>query len=284
MSEKNGLRLMLITASPEVAREAERAGVNRIFVDLEVIGKRERQRNRDTVISGHTLEDVAAVSRVLETAELLVRVNPLHPGTADEVNRAIDLGADLLMLPMFRSAQELDGFCRIVAGRAGVVALVETPEAAKDLAAIAKVPGLSEVHIGLNDLSMALGMDFLFEPLASGMIDQMASVLRDAGLPFGFGGVARVGQGDLPAELVLGEHVRADSSAVILSRAFHGGKAAAERVIVERLNLAEEIAALRSVEDRLRKRTPEEVERDRIRTKEAIERIAARKKTREGGA
>ena len=154
----------------------------------------------------------------------------------------------------------------------------------KDLAAIAKVPGLSEVHIGLNDLSMALGMDFLFEPLASGMIDQMASVLRDAGLPFGFGGVARVGQGDLPAELVLGEHVRAASTAVILSRAFHGGQAAAERVIVERLNLAEEIAALRSVETRLRQRTPEEVERDRVRTKEAIEKIAARRKAREGGA
>jgi 2-keto-3-deoxy-L-rhamnonate aldolase RhmA len=279
------LRFMLITSSPEVAKAAESAGVDRIFVDLEVLGKRERQQGRSTVISGHTLKDVAAVAGALQKAELLVRVNPLHPGTLDEVNRAIESGADLLMLPMFRSAQELDSFCRMVGGRVGVIALVETPEAVKDIEAIAKVPGLAAVHIGLNDLSLALGMDFLFEPLASGMIDHMAQVLRDAKIPYGFGGVARVGQGMLPAELVLGEHVRADSSAVILSRAFHGGTNTADRVIVERLNLSEEIAQLRSVVAKLRQRTPEQVEQDRVKTKRIIEKIAAdSRKTREGGA
>lgn len=276
------LRFMLITSSPDVAKAAESAGVDRIFVDLEVLGKRERQQGRSTVISDHTIKDVAAVAGALQKAELLVRVNPLHPGTLDEVNRAIESGADLLMLPMFRSAQELDTFCRMVAGRVGVIALVETPEAVKDIEAIARVPGLSAVHIGLNDLSLALKMDFLFEPLASGMIDRMADVLRKAGIPFGFGGVARVGQGALPAELVLGEHVRSDSTAVILSRAFHGGTNAADRVIVDRLNLTEEIARLRSVEARLRRRTPEEVERDRVKTKQIIEQIAAEsRKTRE---
>jgi 2-keto-3-deoxy-L-rhamnonate aldolase RhmA len=281
----NGLQLMLITSSPEVAREAEQAGVDRIFVDLEVNGKQERQKNRNTVISGHTLEDVGAVSRVLEKAQLLVRVNPLHSRTLEEVDRAIGLGADLLMLPMFRSARELETFCGMVAGRAGVIGLVETPEAVQDLAAIARVPGLSEVHVGLNDLSLALGLDFLFEPLASGMIDQIASVLRDAGVPFGFGGIARIGQGQLPAEMVLGEHVRSDSRAVILSREFHGGKAGAERMIVERLNLTEEISRLRSVEAQLRRRTPEEIERDRLRTKETIERIAAQtRRSREGSS
>ncbi|MBI3858478.1 MAG: aldolase, partial [Planctomycetes bacterium] len=92
-SRGGALRLMLITASPEVALEAEGAGVDRIFVDLEMLGKRERQPNKNTVISGHTLDDVAAVSRVLTTADLLVRVNPLHDGTAGEVEGAADLGA-----------------------------------------------------------------------------------------------------------------------------------------------------------------------------------------------
>src|SRR5712671_205366 len=101
------LHLMLITASPEVARAAEAAGVDRIFVDLEMHGKRERQQGRDSVISNHTMDDVAAVRRVLTRSQLLVRVNPLHDGTAAEVDRAVALGADLLMLPMFRSAAEL---------------------------------------------------------------------------------------------------------------------------------------------------------------------------------
>ncbi|MBI3857902.1 MAG: aldolase, partial [Planctomycetes bacterium] len=197
---------------------------------------------------------------------------------------AADLGADLLMLPMFRSARELDAFCRIVAGRARVVALVETPEAVRDFAAILGVRGLGEVYIGLNDLSLALGLDFLFEPLASGMIDGMATELRGAGLPFGFGGIARLGVGDLPAELVLGEHVRLGSTAVILSRAFHGGRGAAEQADVMHLDLAGEIARLRSVEAQLRRRTPEEVEGDRKKTNEAIGRIAERRKrVREGG-
>lgn len=269
------LRLMLITSSPEVARAAEGAGVDRIFVDLEVSGKEERQRGRSTVISGHTMEDVSAVARALATAELLVRVNPLHPGSAEEAELAIGCGADLLMLPMFRSAGELGAFTRIVRGRVGVVALVETPEAVDDLGAVTRVPGLTSVHIGLNDLSLALGLRFLFEPLASGMIDGMADLLRESKIPFGFGGIARCGQGLLPAELVLGEHLRIGSSAVILSRAFHGGSGAADQGTVDRVDLAREVAALRNAEARLRLRTPGEVERDRAMTREIIGKIAA---------
>lgn len=53
-----GLKLMYITNNPEVAQIAERAGVDRIFVDMEYIGKSERQGGMDTVQSHHTLEDV----------------------------------------------------------------------------------------------------------------------------------------------------------------------------------------------------------------------------------
>jgi len=259
------LRFMLITASPERAAEAERAGVDRIFVDLETLGKRERQAGRSTVISGHTLEDAARVRKVLGSSALLVRVNPLHEGTAAEVEGAIGAGAGLLMLPMLRSAAELGAVSRLVAGRAELVALVETREAAERIDEVAAVPGLSEIYVGLNDLSLSLGLDFLFEPLASGLVDRLAAAARRAGLPFGFGGVARVGEGLLPAELVLGEHLRLGSTAVILSRAFHEGPG---------VDLATEVGRLREVEERLRRRTPAEVEQDRARTQETIEKIA----------
>lgn len=273
------INLMLITASPEVAAEAEAAGVDRVFVDLEALGKKERQGHLDTVMSGHRLEDIAPVRRALKSSRLLVRVNPLHAGSREEAARAIDAGADLLMLPMFRSARELDSFCRLVGGRARVVGLLETPEAAEAVQEIARVAGLSEIHVGLNDLYLGLGLDFIFEPLANGLVDRLAEAIRAAGLPFGVGGVARIGEGQLPAELVLGEHLRLGSSCVILSRTFHrNARTLAE--LRRGTELAFEIAKLRGAERDLAQRTPTDVELDRCKVREIVRLIAQRNRER----
>ena len=45
------LKLMYITNQPEIAKIADKNGVDRIFIDLEKIGKRERQGGMDTVQS-----------------------------------------------------------------------------------------------------------------------------------------------------------------------------------------------------------------------------------------
>ena len=45
------LKLMYITNSEDVAHIAEEAGVDRIFVDMEYIGKTDRQGGMDTVQS-----------------------------------------------------------------------------------------------------------------------------------------------------------------------------------------------------------------------------------------
>ena len=69
---------MYITNRPEVAHIAELSGVDRIFVDLETIGKQERQGGMDTVQSHHTLDDVAVVGNSIDRTELLVRSNPIQ--------------------------------------------------------------------------------------------------------------------------------------------------------------------------------------------------------------
>ena len=71
------LKLMYITNHPKVAQIAESAGVDRIFVDMEYIGKSARQGGLDTVQSHHTLSDVAAIRKAICRAELLVRCNPI---------------------------------------------------------------------------------------------------------------------------------------------------------------------------------------------------------------
>ena len=129
------LNLMYITNDPAVARIAEEHGVDRIWVDMEFIGKYARQGGMDTVQLHHTIEDVRTIRAAVSRSEVLVRVNPIHEATADygdsawEIPAAVDAGADVVMLPFFKTVDEVRTFLRLVDGRAKTMLLVETPEA-----------------------------------------------------------------------------------------------------------------------------------------------------------
>ena len=220
------LKLMYITNRPEIARIAETAGTDRIFVDMEFIGKDERQKGLDTVKSHHTAEDVAVIKAAVETAEVLVRVNPIHealpdyPASAEEIDAVIEAGADIVMLPFFKTVREVRTFLQMVDGRAGTMLLLETPEAVDCLDEILELPGIDEIHIGLNDLSLGYGRKFMFELLADGTVEQLCFKIRQKGIPYGFGGIAAPGNGMLPSEYIIREHYRLGSGCVILSRSF----------------------------------------------------------------
>ena len=47
----NHLKLMILASDPIAATDAQNAGVDRVFYDLEYIGKEARQRGRNTVKS-----------------------------------------------------------------------------------------------------------------------------------------------------------------------------------------------------------------------------------------
>ncbi|APX92744.1 hypothetical protein BWR19_07265 [Halomonas sp. 1513] len=243
------LNFMMITASPDVASFIEQHGVARIFMDQEVLGKAERQGHLDTHKAAHSLEEIAAVASVIKRAELMVRLNPLYASTRQEVDDAIAHGAQRLMLPMFYSRAEVERFLVIVNGRVPVTFLAETAASLVRLPDWLGLltPGFDEVHVGLNDLSLSMGLGFLFEPMAARLLDPIAAVLNHAGVAWGVGGVARIGQGELPAEVVLGEHVRLGSQWIILSRAFHAG-AATSAGLLETLDFPGEIGKLRQAE------------------------------------
>ena len=252
------IHYMMITSSPEVAAFIEQHGVARIFMDQEVLGKAERQGHLDTHKAAHSLEEIAAVAGVLKQAELMVRVNPLNPHSHEEIQAALDHGAQRLMLPMFTSRADVELFLALVDGRVPVTFLVETPQS------LVRMPdwlpllkrGRDEVHIGLNDLSLGMGLNFLFEPMAGRLLDPAAERFNAAGVRWGVGGIARIGQGELPAETVLGEHVRLGSRWVILSRAFHQG-ASSSAELLQNLDFPAEIAKLREAEACWRKASPE---------------------------
>ena len=220
------LKLMYITNRPEIAQIAETAGVDRIFVDMEFIGKDERQKGLDTVKSHHRVEDVANIKAALEKAELLVRVNPIHealrdyPASREEIDATVAAGADIIMLPFFKTPEEVGRFLDMVQGRARTMLLLETPEAVACLDEILKLPGIDEVHIGLNDLSLGYRRKFMFELLADGTVERICFQLRQKGVFYGFGGIASLGKGALPSEYIIREHYRLGSGCAILSRSF----------------------------------------------------------------
>ena len=106
------LKFMYITNRPDVAAIADKYGVDRVWIDLETLGKQERQANVDSVKSHHEISDVSEVKPVLKNAELLVRVNPINPGSKKEIDDVIDAGADIVMLPMWKSVAEVSRFLR----------------------------------------------------------------------------------------------------------------------------------------------------------------------------
>ena len=215
------IQLILITSSPSTASLAGSVGVDRIMVDLEIIGKQERQGHLDTLISAHSIEDVGAMRRDADPPCMIVRTNPLHDGIQQEIDAVLAFEPQFLMLPMVRSHRDVLDYAQCVRGRAGIIPLVETADGIEDIAAISALPETTEVYIGLNDLHLDLGCRFIFEPLADGLVDRAAEAIRSAGKRFGFGGIARMDEGTIPGSMILEEHLRLGSGSVILSRTFH---------------------------------------------------------------
>lgn len=263
------MRFIMITNDPDLAIAAEAAGVGRIMVDLELLGKAERQRAWNTHITSHHKEDIAVIRAALHDAELMVRINPWHSGSSEEVDYAVEAGADLLMLPMISSVEQVERFSQVIGGRCGAVALVETGASMAAIEDITDTPGITEIYIGLNDLAISLGLSFLFEPLADGLVDRMAERPRARGIPFGFGGISMLGSGRVPSERILGEHARLGSNRLILSRAFH--EAVGLSLPDGRgQRLMEAVKALRRHLQAMSKRPPEQIEQDRAATNNDI--------------
>lgn len=214
------LKLMYITNDENVALIAEKSGVDRIWIDLETLGKEQRQKKYDSVKSHHSIADIRRIRPLLTTSELQVRVNPWHDGSVEEINAVIEAGAQRIMLPMWESAQTVRKFIDIIDGRTKNILLLETKGAEESLDEVLTIDGINEIHIGLNDLHIQYGMSFMFELLANGRVEKLCNKIKSARIPYGFGGIARLGFGDVPAELVISEHYRLGSSMAILSRSF----------------------------------------------------------------
>lgn len=265
------LKLMYITNNPEIAKIAEKNGVDRIWVDLESRGKEQRQRNRDTVKSHHTIADVKAVSEVLDTSELMVRINPWDKDSTKEIEAVIDAGAKRIMLPMWENVDEVNSFLSLVNERAQTTLLLETKEAVECLDEVLELPLIDEIHIGLNDLHLSYGLTFMFELLSNGIVEEICKKCAAKQIPYGFGGVARIGEGMLPAEQIIMEHYRLGSTRAILSRSFCDANKESMETVQSVFSV--NMQRLRAYEALLSKKNSDDYEKNKETVKECINRI-----------
>jgi 2-keto-3-deoxy-L-rhamnonate aldolase RhmA len=217
--EKMALNLFYITNNLEVALIAEKNGVDRIWIDLETLGKEERQKGINSVKSHHTIEDIRTIKPFLSKSEMLVRVNPWNKNSPQEIDAVIGAGADIVMLPYWKTVEEVQNFLSTVNKRKKTTLLLETKEAVECIDEVLKLD-FDEIHIGLNDLHLSYGMAFMFELLSNGMVETLCGKFRKKGFPYGFGGIARLGEGLLSADRIIMEHYRLGSTRAILSRSF----------------------------------------------------------------
>ena len=276
------LKLMYITNNADVALISQKYGVDRVWIDLETLGKEERQKGLDAVKSQHSVDDIKRIKPLLTTSEMLVRVNHWYDGSVNEINAVIEAGADMIMLPYWKTVEEVQQFMDTVGGRCKTTLLLETKEAVDVVDDVLKIPGVDEIHIGLNDLHLSYGLDFMFELLTNGTVEMLCEKFKAAGLPYGFGGIAKIGDGAVPAEKIILEHYRLGSTRAILSRTFCDNakiESIEEIDRVFKINMAE----LREFEKYAAEATDQIFKDNRKELIEAVEQVVAKVRERKNG-
>lgn len=270
------LTLMYITNDPQIALIAEKCGVQRIWVDLETLGKEERQKGMNTVKSHHTVDDVKRIAPLLKVSEMLVRVNPWNKYSEKEIDDVIEAGAQIVMLPMWKSTVEVKKFINAVGKRVKTTLLLETKEAEACLDEVLELPGVDEIHIGLNDLHLSYGLNFMFELLSNGTVERICKKIRKKGIPYGFGGIARLGNGLIPAERIIMEHYRLGSTRAILSRTFCSTSDSIQTLNYKKIEklFSLGVEEIRKFEESLKEMSFIELEKNKNKTVSLIEKIS----------
>ena len=220
------IELFYITNDPDEVRIVDRLGIDWLFVDLEYIGKNERQLGRDTVLSNHSFDDIDALAVVIRNSRLMVRSNPIGAWSQqefEEINKRSNI-IDMVMLPYFKSTSEVESYLELLdLNEIKPALLIETMDAVRHIEDILSLYPFEYIHIGLNDLHIERRTGSMFEPYVDGLLENIASILRKRGQKFGIGGIGKIGDKLFPTpECVLIEQLRLKSRGVILSRSFKG--------------------------------------------------------------
>ena len=249
------INLFYITNNIIEAKIVDDLDIDWVFIDLETIGKKERQVGRDTVLSNHSIGDISRIKSKIYNTKILVRCNPIGNWSKGEFDKINSIGSeiDMLMLPYFKTTDEVKIFIDLLdTSKIKPALLVETLDAIANLEDIIKLFPFEYLHIGLNDLHIERGTVSMFEPFVDGLINNTTTILRNNNQNFGIGGICKIGSDMIPTpECLINEHLRLNSNGVILSRSFKGFFCEEQKDIFKK-ELSESVIDIRNYEKKAR--------------------------------
>lgn len=119
---------MLFAHEQLLLKKAWESGVDRILIDWEIRGKAERQHGYHLEQNYLTKTDLIS-AREFFPGQIVCRINPIRKESEAEIADAIKYGADMIMLPMFKTVKEVDRFLELVNNKAKTILLLENREA-----------------------------------------------------------------------------------------------------------------------------------------------------------
>lgn len=210
-----------ITNNIEEARIIESCGIQQILVDIENIGKSERQSGTNAVINFHNITDVSNLKNAGIKAKIICRINSFHSGSFAEIDEVINAKADFIMIPMINNINHYNKMTDFIGDRIEIIPLIETPYSVFKINDILKCSNINQIHFGLNDLCLALGTKNIFEILLSPVFSFALEFVNEHVKLIGIGGIGNpLEQQKVDPSLILQLHKLFGSKSVILSRSF----------------------------------------------------------------
>lgn len=115
----------------------------------------------------------------------------------------------------------------------------------------------------------------MFELVSEGIVEYLGNIIKSKGIKFGFGGIAKLGEGAVTSERIIAEHYRLGSEMAILSRTFNSRDQNEHK-----LDLAAEIEKIRRYEMGLSSRSVEFFEENSEETRTLIRNFVLSKQGR----
>lgn len=245
--------LVLFYTSLDFAQQAYAAGISTFMIDWEQRGKRDRQQGFDTQINYHSALDLKTLREAL-SATIVCRINQYGEHTRDEVELAIGLGANEILLPMVRSTREIEETLELICGRCGLGVMVETWNAVQIAEQINELP-LQRAYVGLNDLAIDRHSAHVFVPLVDQTLDHIRHAINK--IPLGFAGLTLTTHGyPLPCAMLINEMARLSAKFSVLRRSFLRD--------IQGHDLNTEVVTLHRAIEAARQRTPEQIDKDHL--------------------
>ena len=193
--------------------------VDTIFVDLEILGKVDRQGHTGGLISNHTYEDIKNLRNYINSSYLGARIDPFNANSEYQINKCIEYGVEVIMLPMFSTVEEVQKVISLIDKRVFLDLLFETPKSLEIIDFIPK-KSIRKIHFGINDLSLAYSFKSMFNCLFFKELENAALKCFQLGFEFGIGGIGALGSKPISPDLIFTKLLKMKSSRVILSRSF----------------------------------------------------------------